>query len=89
MERLLRIAITELEHSRIFVSSREKMHETGIELYDDVIKELKKAHKHELFIKDLKEKMEADIMDDVLGDDVKADNDNSHLINKINELKED
>ena len=36
----LQETITTLKHARIFISSREKMHPTGIELYDNLIEKL-------------------------------------------------
>ena len=53
MKNLLKIAITELEHARVFISSREKMNKTGIKLYDEVVMELKEACRKEQEIEDL------------------------------------
>lgn len=32
--------ITTMKHARIFIVSREKMHPTGVELYDDLLEKL-------------------------------------------------
>jgi hypothetical protein len=39
---LLECLVT-LRHARTFVTSREKMHQTGIELYDNLIVEIAEA----------------------------------------------
>lgn len=36
--KLLAEALVTLKHARVFISTREKMHPTGIELYDDLIR---------------------------------------------------
>ena len=38
---LIKRAIAELTHSRVFISSRQKMHPDGIKLYDEFLDELK------------------------------------------------
>ena len=38
---VIKIALTELEHARVFISSREKMASVGIVLYDEIIETLK------------------------------------------------
>ena len=37
---LLQEIITTMKHARIFISSREKMHPAGTELYDNLVKKL-------------------------------------------------
>ena len=36
LESLLAEALTTMDHARIFIGTREKMHETGRELYDEL-----------------------------------------------------
>jgi hypothetical protein len=36
-------ALVTLRHARVFITSREKMHPTGVQLYDSVIVEIQKA----------------------------------------------
>lgn len=40
---LLREALITLRHARVFIGSREKMHPTGIGLYDDLVEQIEKA----------------------------------------------
>jgi hypothetical protein len=40
--KLLADALVTLRHARIFITTREKMHPTGIELYDELIKNLER-----------------------------------------------
>ena len=40
-QELLQQALTDLSHARIFVTTREKMHPAGIELYDECIDALR------------------------------------------------
>lgn len=42
---LLLESLVTLRHARVFISSREKMHATGIELYDQLVKDLEEALK--------------------------------------------
>ena len=35
--------LSTLEHARIFITSREKMHKDGVKLYDELIDRLKKS----------------------------------------------
>jgi len=39
-EDILADVITTMKHARVFISSREKMHQTGIELYDELLERL-------------------------------------------------
>lgn len=39
-EALLREALIELKHARVFIGSREKMHPTGIGLYDELLEKI-------------------------------------------------
>jgi hypothetical protein len=41
--KLLAEALTTLKHARVFISTREKMHPTGIELYDDLIRRMEQG----------------------------------------------
>jgi hypothetical protein len=40
---LLTEALVTLRHARVFISSREKMHPTGIGLYDQLVKDIEFA----------------------------------------------
>lgn len=40
---LLHEALVTLNHARVFISSREKMHPTGISLYDELIEKIERA----------------------------------------------
>jgi hypothetical protein len=40
---LLREALVTLRHARVFIGSRERMHPTGISLYDDLVGQIEKA----------------------------------------------
>ena len=40
---LLNEILITMKHARIFICSREKMHPTGIQLYDELIERLEKA----------------------------------------------
>lgn len=35
--------ITTMRHARVFISSREKMHPTGVELYDELLERLERT----------------------------------------------
>jgi len=39
-ENLLAEIIVTMRHARVFISSREKMHPTGIQLYDELLEKL-------------------------------------------------
>ncbi len=40
---LLREALITLNHARVFVSTREKMHPVGVSLYDDLVDQIEKS----------------------------------------------
>ncbi len=40
---LLREALITLNHARIFIATREKMHPTGIALYDDLVSQIEEV----------------------------------------------
>lgn len=40
---LLRDALTTLNHARVFITTREKMHPTGISLYDELVRQIEQA----------------------------------------------
>ena len=40
---LLRDALVTLNHARVFISTREKMHPVGIGLYDDLVRQIEDA----------------------------------------------
>lgn len=42
---LLRECLVTLRHARVFIASREKMHSTGIELYDQLTRDVEAALK--------------------------------------------
>lgn len=39
-DNILADVIVTMKHARVFISSREKMHPTGIELYDELLEKL-------------------------------------------------
>lgn len=39
-ENILRDVIVTMRHARIFITSREKMHPTGVQLYDELLAKL-------------------------------------------------
>jgi hypothetical protein len=41
--KLLAEALVTLKHARVFICTREKMHPTGIELYDDLVKRIEQT----------------------------------------------
>jgi hypothetical protein len=43
LESLLREALTKMDHARIFIGTREKMHETGRDLYDELFERIRAA----------------------------------------------
>jgi hypothetical protein len=42
---LLHEALVTLRHARVFITSREKMHPTGVELYDRLVTDIEAALK--------------------------------------------
>ena len=40
---LLREALTTLNHARVFISTREKMHPVGVGIYDDLVEQIDAA----------------------------------------------
>ena len=42
---LLHEALVTLRHARVFITSREQMHETGVELYDQLVTDIEFALK--------------------------------------------
>lgn len=45
IEELLRETLTTMRHARVFISTREKMHPTGIDLYDQLLSKIDSALK--------------------------------------------
>lgn len=42
---ILHESLVTLRHARVFITSREKMHPTGVELYDQLVKDIEAALK--------------------------------------------
>jgi len=61
MIELLKDAISSLEHSQVFISSRQKMHESGQELHQETIDKLKAELKRRKDIEDVKSQLEEHI----------------------------
>lgn len=43
--KLLAEALVTLKHARVFICTREKMHPTGIELYDELVAKIEELEK--------------------------------------------
>jgi len=47
-ENILQDVIETMRHARVFISSREKMHPTGIQLYDELLAKLESRQSSKL-----------------------------------------
>lgn len=91
MIQLLEEAIATLEHAQVFISSRQKMHEAGRELYQETIDKIRSELKHLNNIESVKRQIEEQCEEKVrqlTDDEIKcSDGNNSTLEEAIAKLK--